>query len=399
MRISTLEIQRQAVAAINDRQVELATTQSRLASGQRVQTPSDDPAAAERILTLREQLNGNTQFSRNANLATNRLQLEETVLTNATAIIQGVRERAVQGANASLSAADRRFVAADVEQSLDALLALANTRDANGEYLFAGNRTLTEPFTRGADGTVTYNGDQDQRELLIGPGRRIAVGDDGVEVFQRIPNGNGTFRVTDDPGNTGSGVAGGGSVVDPGAYDAADYTITFTAPDAFEVVNDASGAVVASGTFEPGDTVAFQGIQVRIQGQPAIGDAFAVTPSTSQDLFTTVQNTIDALRGNVDGANPDGGFNNAIGRSLADLDQALENMLDTRAQVGARLSTIDDEENILRDVNLFTESALSQLEDLDFARAASDFNLQLTALQAAQQAFTRIQGLSLFNFL
>ncbi len=399
MRISTLEIQRQAVAAINDRQVDLATTQARLASGRRVLTPADDPAAAERILTLREQLNGNTQFSRNANLARNRLQLEETVLTNATAIIQGVRDRAVQGANASLSAADRRFVAADVEQSLDALLALANTRDANGEYIFAGNRTLTEPFARGPDNAVSYNGDQDQRELLIGPGRRVSVGDDGVEVFQRIPNGNGTFRVTDDPANTGSGVAGGGSVVNPGAYDAADYTIAFTAPDAFEVVNDATGTVVASGAFEPGDTIAFQGVQVRIQGQPAAGDAFAVTPSTSQDLFTTVQNTIDALRGNVAGASPEAGVNNAIGRSLAELDQALENMLDIRAQVGARLATIEDEDNIRADVNLFTESALSQLEDLDFAKAASDFNLQLTALQAAQQAFTRIQGLSLFNFL
>ncbi|MDZ7754722.1 MAG: flagellar hook-associated protein FlgL [Gammaproteobacteria bacterium] len=399
MRISTLEIQRQAVAAINDRQVELATTQSRLASGRRVLTPADDPAAAERILTLKEQLNGNAQFARNANRATNRLQLEETVLANVTDILQGIRDRAVQGANASLSAADRRFVAADVEQSLDALLALSNTRDANGEYIFAGNRTLTEPFARGPGNAVTYNGDQDQRELLIGPGRRMPVGDDGVEVFQRIPNGNGTFRITDAPGNTGSGVAGGGSVVDPGAFDAADYTIDFTASDVFQVVNDATEVVVAGGTFQPGDTIAFQGIQVRIQGRPAAGDAFAVTASTSQDLFTTVQNTIDALRGNVATANPDGGFNNAIGRSLADLDQALENILDIRAQVGARLATIEDEDNIRQDVNLFTETTLSELEDLDFAKAASDFNLQLTALQAAQQAFTRIQGLSLFNFL
>ena len=399
MRISTLQFQRQAVDAITDQNARLADTQLRLATGRRVLTPADDPAAAERILTLKEQLAGNEQFSRNATVARNRLALEETTLANVSDVLQSIRDRTVQGANGSLTPADRGSVAAELEQSLDALFQLANTRDANGEYIFAGNKTLTEPFARGPGNAVAYNGDQAQRELAIGPGLRVEVGDNGAEVFQRIPQGNGTFRTVEGTGNTGTGVITVGSVVDPPGYDAAAYDIVFTAPDTYEVREAATGAVVGGGAFQPRDTIAFRGIQMQVQGQPAAGDTFAVTPSTAQDLFTTVQNAIDALRS---GGNPAAGgaaFDNAMGRALADLDQALENILDVRAQVGARLGNIEDQENVLEDINLFTETTLSEIEDLDFARAASDLNLQLTALQAAQQAFTRIQGLSLFNFL
>lgn len=81
------------------------------------------------------------------------------------------------------------------------------------------------------------------------------------------------------------------------------------------------------------------------------------------------------------------------------LDQALGNILDTRASVGSRLKTVENQRNINEDVLLQLRTTLSEIEDLDYAEAISRFNLQQTALQAAQQSYVQVQRLSLFNFI
>lgn len=91
---------------------------------------------------------------------------------------------------------------------------MANIRDANGEYLFSGYRGTTQPFLRGADGSVTYAGDQGQRLAQIGASRTVATGDAGDAVFTGIRAGNGHFTALADPANTGTGVILPGAVVD-----------------------------------------------------------------------------------------------------------------------------------------------------------------------------------------
>ena len=84
---------------------------------------------------------------------------------------------------------------------------------------------------------------------------------------------------------------------------------------------------------------------------------------------------------------------------LNHIDAAMENVLATQAKVGSRLNVVDSQKMMNEDHLLTTQSAISDLEDLDYAEAISRMNLQLTGLQAAQQAYTKVQGLSLFNFI
>ncbi|MDV7394842.1 hypothetical protein RZS08_25885, partial [Arthrospira platensis SPKY1] len=92
------------------------------------------------------------------------------------------------------------------------LLDIANTRDSEGAFLFAGFKEQTRPFTRTAGGDVVYNGDQGQRSLQIGPSRQVASSDAGDSVFMLVRNGNGQFRTELDSGNTGGGTITVGSV-------------------------------------------------------------------------------------------------------------------------------------------------------------------------------------------
>jgi flagellar hook-associated protein 3 FlgL len=88
-----------------------------------------------------------------------------------------------------------------------------------------------------------------------------------------------------------------------------------------------------------------------------------------------------------------------MGEGLSNLDQAMTNINNTRGNIGARLNNVDTLKEINQDFKLQLETVLSDTQDLDYAEAISRFNLQLTSLQAAQQAFVKTSGLSLFQYI
>ena len=87
------------------------------------------------------------------------------------------------------------------------------------------------------------------------------------------------------------------------------------------------------------------------------------------------------------------------GVTITQLDSALQTFSDTRASLGARMNSIEQQRSANVSVELLMQENLSELEDLDYTEAVSRFEQQLLALQAAQQSFSRVQGLSLFNYL
>ena len=88
-----------------------------------------------------------------------------------------------------------------------------------------------------------------------------------------------------------------------------------------------------------------------------------------------------------------------MNRVLIDMNQALDNLSEVRASVGARLNAIDSQEDVNEDLKFSFQSTLATVEDLDLAEAASLLQQELSGLEAAQAAFVRVQGLSLFDFL
>ncbi|HHJ12813.1 MAG TPA: flagellar hook-associated protein 3 [Gammaproteobacteria bacterium] len=299
MRIGTLNLFRQGVDGMLRAQEDLFRTQQQLSSGKRVNRPSDDPAAAARLVGLSDQLDVNRQYQRNIDAARARLELEDSTLAVVVDNLQRARELAVQALNDTNGAEDRAYIAQEVRQILDEVLGLANRTDASGDYLFGGFETQVPPFSDNGGGSFSYRGDQGQRMLQIGPSRQIADGDSGFEVFMKIPGGPGY-----------------------------------------------------------------------------------------QDIFTTLYTLATDLEANA----PDGA-------RLDEIDNALENMLRFRASAGGRLNAIDSQEQSNVALIQQLENIRSVIEDLDYAEAASRLNQQTITLQAAQQAFVKVQNLNLFNFL
>jgi flagellar hook-associated protein 3 FlgL len=397
MRISTSGAFQQGLSLMLKLQSALDHTQRQITSGRKHLTPAEDPFAAARSLNLRESMSRLEQFDRNATMATNRLSYEESALQSVGDVLQRVRELALQANNASQSDESRGLIAVEMRQHVDALLQLANQKDGNGRYMFAGNRDATAPVVK-TGATFGYQGDQGQRMIRIGENRQVADGDPGSSVFFEIRDGNGAFSIAAGAGNTGSGIAGLGSVSDPAQYDQDNYTVRFVDPANYEVT-DSGGAVVSAGAFEAGDTIAFRGIELSIKGEPAANDEFAVLPSRYQDIFTTVQNLAASVDVPVTGDASRAAMTNRINAEILNIDQALGKVLDIRTQVGSRLSAVESQADSNGAFALGLQETLAGIEDLDYAEALSRLSIEATMLEAAQQAFVKTRGLSLFNYL
>jgi len=397
MRVSTFGAFQNGLNLMQRLQSALDHTQRQISSGRRILTPSDDPIASSRALEMRESIGRLEQFDRNANIATNRLAQEEVALKSANDVLQRVRELGLQANNATQGTESRAQIAVELDELLNQLVEIANQQDGNGSYLFAGTLEGSEPVSTNS-GVFSYRGDQGQRFIQIGEGRQVADGDSGADVFFAIRDGNGIFRNDFEPSNTGSGVLGAGNVTDPAAWIPDQYTIRFIDQTNYEVLDSAAG-VVSTGTFQPGDTVAFLGAAVTIDGQPEAGDQFYIESSRNRDVFSTVQELAQAVRISASDDASRAALNNGINAALQDIDQAIGNILDVRTQVGSRLSAIENQVDNNGAQVLNYRETLAGLEDLDYAEALSQLSIEVTTLEAAQQSFIRTQSLSLFNYL
>ncbi len=399
-RLSTLQTFQMGLSSILAKQAELQRTQQELASGKKLLSPADDPAAAVQVLDIQEDLALVDQYASNATLARSQLSQEESALSDIGIVLQRVRELAIQANNASQSPESRAAIAVELDERLDELLSIANRRDGNGEYLFAGFQAGSQPFTRSGN-EVTYAGDDGQRFLDIAAGSQVAVRDSGSRVFLEPFAGNGTFDFAAATTNTGTAVVQSSAEV--GSFVRDDYTLTFTQanpgdPVTYQVT-DSSAAVVATGTYTSGDAIEFNGAQVVVEGEPADGDTITVDGAPRQSIFTTIGELVDVLENTTDDASSDALVANAVASGLNNLDQALDNVLQVQTDVGVRLSRIDSQEAVNEEFDLSLRTALSDVQDVDYAEAISRLNLQLVALQAAQQTFVTTQGLSLFDYL
>lgn len=397
MRISTSEIFGNGINAIQRQQGQLTRTQAQLATGRRILNPSEDPGGAVQALKLRERVAAVEQYARNASLATNRLEGQETVLSQMGDALQRARELTVQAANATQTGESRAAIAREIRQLGDLLLDAANTRDASGEYLFAGFRSGNRPFVRDPAGQVEYLGDGGERRIALSPDRSVAVGDSGT-AWMGIPRGNGVYGVTPAAGNTGAARVNTAEITNPADVGPDSYTLEFTSPEAW-ALRGAAGDLLATGDYASGQAIDVGGRRIVLTGAPAAGDRFDIAPAGVTSLFAITDGLAAALEAPVaapgDAARRDHGVNVA----LADIDQAIARVLELRTGVGARLNTIESQGVINEDQKVQLQTALSSIEDLDYAEAISRFNLQQVALQAAQQTYVQLGRLSLFDFI
>ncbi|MCW5624514.1 MAG: flagellar hook-associated protein FlgL [Burkholderiales bacterium] len=431
MRVSTTTIFEQGISNIQRGQATVLNSQNHISANKRVLTPSDDPVAAARVLEVSQSKAINQQYARNTDSATSAIGLEENALARYGTLIQDIKTLTVQAGNGALSERELESIATEIRGRYQELLGVANATDGNGLYLFSGFRGDTQPFTENAPGVVAYNGDQGQRLIQITASRQVAVSDSGTDAFQRIRTGNGTFETAAGGTNTGTGVVTEGRVTDASAWNAAanpqDFEVQFFVDSSgipvvrtYDIVDPGTGLSIITGaapaagvrTYNDGAEIllsrlptdpagpAFDyGVSLAVTGEPADGDTFNVTPSEHQDIFATVYALITALETAGSGPTSNTRLANALNTAQNNLDNALDVSLTVRAAVGSRMKEIETAKSTADDLTLQYDSTLSDLQDLDYAKALSELTFQQMSLEAAQKTFLQVQRLSLFEYL
>lgn len=312
MRISTSMIFDAGRNAIQRQSSEMLHTQQQIASGRRILTPSDDPIAAARALEVTQSQRANEQFQTNIGYAKDALATLESDLGSIGDILTYIRTRAVEAGNATYSPDEHQTIAADIEAQFSALLAIANSKDATGEYRFAGYQSTNAAFSGGAPvppggpAAVAYNGDAGARSIQVSASRTMPVSEPGSRVFM-------------------------------------------------------------------------------------------VDGSGESQMFGAISDFIAELR--KPASDPTRNIPNAVSTAISGMDASLDNVLTVRASVGSRMVELDALEELAGAHGEQYALTLSRLQDVDYAEAISRLSKQQTILEAAQQSYVRVTGLSLFDYL
>lgn len=406
MRISTNQIFDQAIRGVTDNQFDLAKTQQQLSSGKRILSASDDPVGAAQVLRLTEEIDQLAQYKKNNTLLQNNLSQEEAVLRNVTETIQRARSLTIQAGNGINNDQDRSAIAGELAQIRDQVFDLMNSRDPDGNYIFAGFQSDSAAFIYDASATgnkYQFQGDDGQNRIQLSDNVSVATGDSGKEVFENVlarlkatvTGGTAaassveiTQQSTFDTFHKANydAVTAGNNVF-TGTVNGAGNTITFA---------DAGATTIGTVNFTSGEPFTFNGMEFTVTAGAGDTVEFTLSNPEKKNLAETLNDLVISLN---DQTQTSGQIDAAIADALVGLDNGLEAVSDAVAAIGGRINIAEAVESANLDLELANKTARSEIQDVDYAEAVSELSKQETALQAAQQTFSRVTSLSLFDFI
>lgn len=437
MRISSVTMYDQSTASINRQQSDFLKVSQQIASGRRVVNPSDDPQAASRAVGVDQSKAVTQQYADARVSARNSLSQTESILNSVSDAVTSAKTLLIQASSDTLSDVDRESIASELKGIYETMIGQANATDGNGRYLFGGYKDNAPPFVKDADGNVQYQGDSNVREQRVDASRLMSVNNNGESIFKSVPSGagylaesgkfnlNATSNTFDRVAlNEGNVTFRGPQVRDVNNDDyGSDYRVNFSdnagvleyQVQRFDSTNgnwetaDTNTNALPSGVWkdavndEGSISLEFGGLSIDLEGNPEPGDEILVAQAGSEqhetNVFKTMEEAIRVLANPADDAAKKADLRNTLNTSMRDLDNALDNVLTVRASAGARLNELDVVDAVGSNRMLNYEQTLSDLVDLDYAEAISEYSLRQVGMQAAQKAFVDIKGLSLFNYM
>ena len=193
----------------------LSTVEQQLATGKKINSPSDDPVATASVLRYNTDIALDQQFERTASDAKSRLDAADTALGSLSDVMQRVRELAVQAGSGALSATDLSAIGNELNQLVGQAVQIGNTK-VGYQYIFAGTKTTTTPFTAvggAVPASVTFNGDSNAINVPTGQGTQTQVNVDGNATF--MPALNAIIQIRDAVNaNNAAGIQGSLTTID-----------------------------------------------------------------------------------------------------------------------------------------------------------------------------------------
>ncbi|GMV96678.1 MAG: hypothetical protein AMXMBFR83_10400 [Phycisphaerae bacterium] len=171
------------VESLRRNTLNLFLEQNRLATGNKLNTLSDDPATGSQALRLTEVLEHQNQVLANIRHANSMLSATDTAVGEIHDLLIQAHSLASEAVNTTFDQ-DQRDATAELIKGIIAQLVNVGNRKLGDVYLFSGQRSTTTPFTQ-ITGGVEYHGDAGSLLTRVdnGPGQAAAVNLSGLELF------------------------------------------------------------------------------------------------------------------------------------------------------------------------------------------------------------------------
>lgn len=402
MRITTNMTYQNSTRALQKASERLDKASEQMTTRDKFATAGEDPTGMAQKLSLTSKITAFQQYSTNGSLLDSSLTLEGTILDSVTTNLQSAYTLTQKSVNGAMSATDKKSIASELEQLQSQLYDLMNSKNADGEYIFGGNQSQTQPFVKNDAGDYEFKGDTGQRMIQVAPSVQIEANDSGLSVFQQVA----TRRTLS---STSTDLAIGVSSQSEfdsffrNQYDFTTpanniYTISTTAsPDQYLITGN--NGYSQTGDYIPGEAINFNGISLTMAAAAGSGPAqqFTLDAPTNDNVLNSLNTMIDKLK------NSSTLTDEEWASTIADVQTHINNTLDRvgiiQGAVGGRQNNLDQIMNSNSSLQTITSEAKANVSEIDLYEAISNVSLQENALTMAQQAFAKVNKSTLFDYL
>ncbi|QWR78822.1 flagellar hook-associated protein FlgL [Candidatus Magnetomonas plexicatena] len=335
----------------------LYSTQEQVASGLRINRPSDDTIGESKVLDYKLSINNNNQFQRNMNDAKGFLDVSDTAMSTLTDNLQRLQELIVDGSNGSRGPTDRINIGREVTTIREAIFRLSNSK-YESRNVFSGQKVNLSAFSTSGS-SYLYNGDEKPVNVDINYSARITENVTGSEAFMISMATTQTIRLDND-------------------------TYAHYVPSKKTI-----GQSVMVGSVPTIQNYQVPQITITIS-HSSDPTASGISSSSFTNYMEMLQSVETAFNSNdVD----------MMQAYLKPIQQALDNTTTVRATIGARINYIDRTYNANDDNTMQLQEVTSRYQDADMAAAVSDMSKAELAMQALRQSSFQIMSQSLLDYL
>ncbi|MDM5088999.1 flagellar hook-associated protein FlgL [Aeromonas bestiarum] len=401
MRITTNMVYNRNISSLNNANERLSTAYEQLQSGDKFKTSGEDPSGMSQKMALTKEIDLFKQYGVNGSLLENSLGHEETVLTALNTAMTSAQTLIQKANDSAVGFDDRKAIASELEGLQKQMFDLMNSKNSQGEFIFGGNQSKTQPFVKDASGNYLFQGDTGQRNIQVSPTVQIAANDSGFNLFEIVPT-----RRTSSAGsaNIQVGVADQGNFdsfyrnnYDP-ALASNQYTVTTAAgtPDTYEV-RDGGGTLLQSGDYVAGNKIPFNGLELTLD-LPAGGAAqnFVLDPLQNNNILDGMSDFITALRDpNI---TPDT-FQVKVADATSHMKNARLNVDQGLGEIGGRMNSLEQVLGSNEGLSTLNQQARAKVSEADLYEVIAALSKEDAALSASQLSFSKISKLTLFDYI
>jgi flagellar hook-associated protein 3 FlgL len=445
LRVTNKMLSNNFLSDMNRNMQSLKTIQQQMTSGKNFAKPSDDPFNVARSMQMHTSIGANKQYNKNINNTINWMDTTDTSLGQLGNVFQSIREKLVSAGNAAYGSEERTKIKDEINQRIGQISQILNT-SFDGEYIFGGTRATTKPVDAvtdskvGSVAKVTTGGDASVSGIFYGSGKvnfkieaaavdtstppkvtkvNVLKSTDGGTTYKLVSTpsaksdgtfdiGNGlTFTIPPDMGNKANAtdptqrstytvdcessgntklvyLKGDGTELDPNSTDPASQ-------DAIQL-----GAIKTSRQTEIS-----QGVLVKYNVSAESVISYKKKDGTEDDIRNLLQRIVNHLDGKDDtgsASDPDA-VKNLTNQDLADIDDAMSQILKVRSEVGAMQNRMDSAKDQNEQSNFNMTDILSKTEDIDITEKTMEFAVMQTVYLASLQTSAKVLQPTLMDYM